>query len=269
MGCGHSKENIKEHKNKKGNDSPGDILQIPSRTSTNSSTFFHLKQGGQQGDGGIGHQGNHSNISHTPAPSPSGEYENSSHNSSNKSNSNSNKSMSKKPNLALDTSHDSTNSINNNNNNNHNSMSSINSIGQKRPSLLSLSNESSLNDITVNIPDPFRSNYKVTDSLYHKNFRKLYRGIDKNRREVLVEFTELRPYESAGHTQVDFFNRIDILRQLDHISIPKILDVFDGAEVNRVVFDYFPGKDLDCLLKMKGSLPPHVSFYYCQIHISS
>lgn len=129
-------------------------------------------------------------------------------------------------------------------------------IHNKRPSLLSLSNESSMNDITVNIPDPFRSNYKVTDSLYHKNYRKLYRGTDKNRRDVLVEFTELRSYSLAGFTQVDFFNRIDLIRDLNHPSIPKVLDIYDGPEVNRVVFDYFPGKDLDCLLKMKGSLPP-------------
>ena len=169
--------------------------------------------------------------------------------------------------LHLETSSETNNGITPNDSN-HNSLGGINQYNQstnsiginKRPSLLSLSNESSLNDITVNIPDPFRSNYKVTDSLYHKNYRKLYRGIDKNRREVLVEFTELRPYESAGFTQVDFFNRIDILRQMDHISIPKVLDVFDGPDVNRVVFDYFPGKDLDCLLKMKGSLPPHVCF---------
>jgi hypothetical protein len=133
------------------------------------------------------------------------------------------------------------------------------SIPTKRPSLLSLSNsESSFNDITVSIPDPFRSNYKVTDSLYHKNYRKLYRGIDKNRREVLVEFTELRAYELAGFSQVDFFNRIDIIRDLSHPSIPKVLDIFDGSELNRVVFDYFPGKDLDCLLKMKGAVPPKV-----------
>jgi hypothetical protein len=131
------------------------------------------------------------------------------------------------------------------------------SIQTKRPSLLSLSNDSSLTDITVNIPDPFRSNYKVTDSLYHKNFRKLYRGIDKNRRDVLVEFTELRAYGLAGYSQVDFFDRIDMIRDLNHPSIPRVLDIYDGPEVNRVVFDYFPGKDLDCLLKMKGSLPPH------------
>jgi hypothetical protein len=127
----------------------------------------------------------------------------------------------------------------------------------KRPSLLSLSNDSSLNDISVNIPDPFRSNYKVTDSLYHKNFRKLYRGIDKNRRDILVEFTELRAYALAGFSQVDFFDRIDIIRDLNHPSIPRVLDIYDGPEINRVVFDYFPGKDLDCLLKMKGSIPPH------------
>lgn len=136
----------------------------------------------------------------------------------------------------------------------------------KRPSLLSLSGESSVNDITVNIPDPFRSNYKVTDSLYHKNYRKLYRGIDKNRRDVLVEFTELRSYGLAGYTQIDYFNRIDLIRDLNHPSIPKVLDIYDGSEVNRVVFDYFPGKDLDCLLKMKGPLPPKVLHNHLSIH---
>jgi hypothetical protein len=137
------------------------------------------------------------------------------------------------------------------------------SIPSKRPSFLSLSNsENSFTDITVSIPDPFRSSYKVTDSLYHKNYRKLYRGIDKNRRDVLVEFTDLRAYERAGYSQVDFFNRIDIIRDLSHPSIPKVLDIFDGSEVNRVVFDYFPGKDLDCLLKMKGAVPPVVSLSF-------
>mmetsp|Transcript_22424 Transcript_22424/g.32700 ORF Transcript_22424/g.32700 Transcript_22424/m.32700 type:complete len:321 (+) Transcript_22424:92-1054(+) len=131
-------------------------------------------------------------------------------------------------------------------------------INGKRPLGLSVASspKTELNDIHVNIPDPFRSHYKVTDVMFEKGRRKLCRGVNRTRHDVVIEFTNLKAYEAEGYTEIDFFNRLDILRELDHVCTPRVLDFFDGSDVNKIVFEYAPGKDLRHLLKAKGPLAP-------------
>ena len=110
----------------------------------------------------------------------------------------------------------------------------------------------------VDIPDPFKISYKIIEFLHQKNYRKLYIAYSKEKREVIIEFTDLNLFFSSGYNEIDYFTRLDILRQFDHPSIPKVLDFFDGKETNRIVFEMASGKDLNYLLKAKGPPKPTV-----------
>lgn len=112
-------------------------------------------------------------------------------------------------------------------------------------------------DMMVDIPDPFKSHYKIIECVYHKSYRKLYTAYSRDKREVIVEYTDLAVYFASGKTEIDFFTRLDLLRELQHSCFPKVLEFFDGKEINRIVFEMAPGKDLGYLLKAKG--PPKLT----------
>jgi hypothetical protein len=112
-------------------------------------------------------------------------------------------------------------------------------------------------DMIVDIPDPFKSSYKVIECVSHKSYRKLYSAISRDKRDVMIEYTDLSSYLLSGKTEIDYFNRLDWLRSLAHPSLPKVLDFFDGKETHRIVFEMAAGKDLGYLLKAKG--PPNIA----------
>lgn len=132
-------------------------------------------------------------------------------------------------------------------------------VVKKKPVGFSVSSTNSdLTDINVSVPDPFRSYYKVTDIIFEKGHRKLCRGISRTRNDVVIECTNLKAYQSEGFTEIDYYNRLDILRQIDHECTPKVLDFFDGSQTNKIVFEYVPGRDLKYILKTKGPLPSKI-----------
>jgi hypothetical protein len=112
-------------------------------------------------------------------------------------------------------------------------------------------------DMIVDIPDPFKSSYKVIECISHKDHRKLFSGISRDKRDVMIEFTDLSLYLASGKTEVDYFTRLDWLRSLSHPSFPKVLDFFDGKETHRIVFEMAVGKNLAYLIRAKG--PPNMT----------
>ncbi len=109
-------------------------------------------------------------------------------------------------------------------------------------------------DMTVDIPDPFKLSYRVIECIYHGHYRKLYCALSKEKKEVIIELTELKGFYASGQTEIDYYVRLDQFRQFDHPSIPKVLDFFDGKDIHRIVFEMASGKDLEYILKAKG--PP-------------
>lgn len=128
----------------------------------------------------------------------------------------------------------------------------------KADSNRSLNSGSDIDDIHVNIPDPFRSQYKDIEVLSHKGFKITKRGVSREKKDVLIESTDINEYHHRGNTDVAYFERLDLLRRLDYICILPVLDFFDNLDMYRIVFVYPPGKDLASLLAEKGPMSPHV-----------
>lgn len=130
----------------------------------------------------------------------------------------------------------------------------IERVGSNR----SLNSGNEIEDIQVAIPDPFRSQYKVIEELHKKGLTRIKKGISRDKKEVLIETTSITDYNASGLSELDYFERLDILRKMDYTSIPSVLDFFDNAEMYRIVSEYPLGKDLALLLKKNGAMAPQV-----------
>jgi len=138
--------------------------------------------------------------------------------------------------------------------------------------------------ILVEVPDDFRRKYKITSVMAEKDvasfaFRGavavdedgttndefsthsdkgdeagviLYKGIDRQKKYVIVEKTQTSMFKNT--MQVEYFDRIDNLRDLSIDSIPTILDVFDTPHDYTIVFQYGVGKSLAELLSQRGAV---------------
>jgi hypothetical protein len=133
----------------------------------------------------------------------------------------------------------------------------------------SLNSGNDIDDIQVNIPDPFRSQYKDVEVLSEKGFLKTKRGVSRDRQDVLVETTDINEYHLAGYSDIAYFERLDILRRIDYICIPPVLDFYDNQDMYRIVFAYPPGKDFASLLVAKGAMAPQVrwNILSCQYNL--
>lgn len=131
----------------------------------------------------------------------------------------------------------------------------------KTDSNRSLNSGNEIEDIHVSIPDPFRSQYKVVEDLMEVNgYLKIKKGISRDRKYIRIESTDVTAYNQAGKSDIEYFERLDILRRLDYVSIPAVLDFFDSSGMYRIVMEYASGKDMATLLQDKGPLAPQVSF---------
>jgi serine/threonine protein kinase len=110
--------------------------------------------------------------------------------------------------------------------------------------------------ISVSIPDPFLSQISVGECLFSKQRMKLCKGIRvKSREEIVIEIVD---NFSNAEEKLTYFNRLDILREIDHPSIPKLIDFYDSDNINRIVFEQAKGRTLADLVSKKGKMPPHV-----------
>jgi serine/threonine protein kinase len=81
----------------------------------------------------------------------------------------------------------------------------------------------------------------------------LYKGIDRQKKYVMIEKTLTHSFKKSS-LQIEYFNRIDNLRLLNHMCIPTILDVFDTPHDYTIVFQYGVGKSLAELMSQRGSV---------------
>ena len=144
-------------------------------------------------------------------------------------------------------------------------------------------------NIQVVVPDDFRKKYKVISILSEKNiasfafkghiFRSedadanqndsvseiedgnrddsssvvLYKGVDRQRKYVIVERTRVDLYQEST-IQIEYFERIDLLRRIDHVCIPCVLDVFDTPRDYTIVLQYGVGKSVHELMEARGAI---------------
>lgn len=81
----------------------------------------------------------------------------------------------------------------------------------------------------------------------------VYKAIDRQKKYVIVEKTGAG-LDSVGMAaiQIEYFDRIDLLRRIDHECIPRVLDVFDTPQEYTIVLQYAVGKSLTDLISKRG-----------------
>ena len=83
----------------------------------------------------------------------------------------------------------------------------------------------------------------------------VYKGIDRQKKYVIVERTKMVVDVLRKSTiQIEYFNRIDLLRRINHVCIPSILDVFDSPHDYTIVRQYGVGKSLAELMGARGAI---------------
>jgi serine/threonine protein kinase len=87
----------------------------------------------------------------------------------------------------------------------------------------------------------------------HDSAVTIFKAIDRQKKYVIVERTRVDVFEHST-MQIEFFNRIDCLRWVNHTCIPSILDVFDTPHDYTIVFQYGVGKNLAELLAQRGAM---------------
>ena len=81
----------------------------------------------------------------------------------------------------------------------------------------------------------------------------LHKAINRNQKYVIVERTKIDKFLNST-IQIEYFDRIDLLRSIDHPCVPSILDVFDTPTDYTIVLQYSVGKSLSELLKSRGRM---------------
>lgn len=81
----------------------------------------------------------------------------------------------------------------------------------------------------------------------------LYKGIDRQKKYVIIEKTKTAVFKHST-MQIEYFNRMDCIRALNHECIPTILDVFDTPSDYTIVFQYGVGKSIGELMEQRGRI---------------
>jgi hypothetical protein len=118
---------------------------------------------------------------------------------------------------------------------------------------LELQRSSSDGVISVIIPNQFESNYKLGTEIDGNKYRKIFNAIDKKKKKFIVEVTSIDLMQAGKFSDVEYFTRLDSLRQFDCDVLPKCVDFFDVDRKYTIVFENFGGYTLDYFVKKKLS----------------
>lgn len=117
-------------------------------------------------------------------------------------------------------------------------------------------------DIHVTIPDVFGATYVILETYSGKDNVSFAVGKHRNGHPVLSEFTRKKNLDGVGQlTSIQYFERLDILRELDHHNIPKMEDFFDYEDQYVIVSNYTSGSPLDKYIGKRGPLPEKACKY--------
>lgn len=139
---------------------------------------------------------------------------------------------------------------------NPNSFSPIRSNSSK--SNLSISGKD-LSLITINVPNPFESQYRIRKTLGKTKYVTVSIAIDSKSNKYVVESTNVSIFDTGTYSEADYFNRLDIMREFEHNNIPKMIDFFDCNTHYNIVSEYAPGNDLDYFITNNRTLETPVS----------
>ena len=142
--------------------------------------------------------------------------------------------------------------------------------------------------LTVTIPSAFDRQYKISSILSEKNIKSfafrghefcqsgaansasknsmdmklnkkgestvvIYKGYDHSKKFVIIERTRAGVLQNST-LLIEYFERLDLMRQINHISIPQVRDVYDTPHDYTIVLQYSVGKSLHDLLESRGSM---------------
>ena len=112
-----------------------------------------------------------------------------------------------------------------------------------------------VNELDVNIVSSKSDDEPIQNFQSEKNEPcvVLYKGIDRQKKYVIVERTRIDLFENST-IQIEYFDRIDLLRRIDHPCIPSILDVFDTPRDYTVVLQYAVGKSIHEIMETRGPM---------------
>jgi serine/threonine protein kinase len=102
--------------------------------------------------------------------------------------------------------------------------------------------------------DSYGDEHKEDEDHEHESDVVVYKGINRQKKYVIVEKTTIDASSVNSTIQIEFFDRIDLLRRISHVCVPSILDIFDSPQDYTVVFQYAVGKSLAVLMAQRGAM---------------
>jgi hypothetical protein len=118
-----------------------------------------------------------------------------------------------------------------------------------------------LSQITINVPNPFESHYRIKKILAKTKYVTVSIAVDSKANKYIVESTNVSIFDNRGYSEADYFNRLDILREFEHENIPQMIDFFDCTTQYNILSEYVPGNNLDHFISNHKTLEISVSFY--------
>ena len=120
---------------------------------------------------------------------------------------------------------------------------------------------------TKTTPEIIAGRYRIQEMAGQGSYSIVYRGFDleKNRYIALKELREtgITP-EEVQEAEELFFNEINILKNLDHPSIPKVYDFFYLEGKHFMVMEWVDGENLMDILEKKGTLSENTAMDYME-----
>lgn len=106
-------------------------------------------------------------------------------------------------------------------------------------------------DLKVDVPDSLMTLFKVEGPLYESNDKSLLL-ISTQKGDYLRAVAEITPkkcFDSTSMTEIDYFDRINILRELQHPFLPQVYHMFENTLCYELVLEFSQGQRLDSFLR--------------------
>jgi serine/threonine-protein kinase len=108
-------------------------------------------------------------------------------------------------------------------------------------------------DVTELVRHALGARYTIEEEIGRGGAARVFRARD--REGTLVALKVLRPELLGSHTAQRFLREIEVLRQLDHPRIARILDAGETDWLVYFVMEYVRGRTLRSVLDERGALP--------------
>lgn len=102
--------------------------------------------------------------------------------------------------------------------------------------------------------DVFDGKYKIIKTIGHGGMSRVY--LAENIR--LGTLWAIKEIEKKPDTKLDFYTEPNILKKLNHPSLPRIFDIIEDEKSIYIIVDYIEGESLDRVLAREGKFPESI-----------